>query len=97
LISDQVPLFLWADLDYGGFNILSQLRQLVRADVKPYRMDITTFQAHAHLSRPLTDRDARHLKRLAARDELQDVQPVIQHLIEKRLKLEQEAITSKFP
>ena len=93
LIPDKTPIYLWADLDYGGFNILSQLRQLVNPNVKPYRMDISTFEAYAHLARPLTESDARHLKRLALRPELQDVQPVIQHLIEKRLKLEQEAIS----
>jgi len=92
LVPDQVPIYLWADLDYGGFNILSQLRQLVRQDVKTYHMDVATFDSYAHLSRPLTENDYRHLKRLAARRELQDVLPVIQHLIEKRLKLEQEAI-----
>jgi len=94
LVPDQVPIYLWADLDYGGFNILSQLRQLVRPDVKPYRMDIATFDAFAHLSRPLTENDVRRLKHLAARRELQDVQPIIQHLLQRRLKLEQEAVSN---
>jgi hypothetical protein len=93
LVPEQVSIYLWADLDYGGFNILSQLRQLVRPDVKPYHMDIATFDAYAHRSRPLTENDSRYLKRLAARRELQDVRPIIQHLIGKRLKLEQEAIS----
>jgi hypothetical protein len=92
LVPDQVPIYLWADLDYGGFNILSQLRQLVRQDIKTYHMDVTTFDTYAHLSRPLIENDYRHLKRLTTRRELQDVLPVIQHLLEKRLKLEQEAI-----
>jgi hypothetical protein len=94
LIPDQIPIYLWADLDYGGFNILSQFRQLIRLDVKPYRMDVATFDAYSHLARPLTENDARHLKRLAERRELQDVQPVIQHLLHRRLKLEQEAISN---
>jgi DNA topoisomerase VI subunit A len=93
LVPNRVPIYLWADLDYGGFNILSQLRQLVRADVKPFHMDIATFDAYSQLARPLTENDARHLKRLAARPELQDVLPVIQHLLHRRLKLEQEAIS----
>lgn len=94
LVSDQVPIYVWADLDYGGFNILRQFRQLVRPGVKPYRMDIATFDAFAHLSRPLTENDARRLKHLAARRELQDVQPIVQHLLQRRLKLEQEAISN---
>jgi hypothetical protein len=96
LVPDQVPIYLWADLDYGGFNILSQLRQLVRPDVQPYQMDAATFETYSHLACPLTENDARHLKRLAARHDLQDVQPVIQHLLQRKLKLEQEAISRQF-
>ena len=55
-------------------------------------MGLATFEPYAHLSRPLTENDYRNLKRLTSRRELQDVLPVIQHLMEKRLKLEQEAI-----
>ncbi len=97
LISNQTPIYLWADLDYGGFNILSQLRQQVSHTIQPYRMDIPTFEAHAHLSRPLSQNDVRNLKRLCLRPELQDVRPVMEHLLKRGLKLEQEAIYQPQP
>ncbi|HJW89765.1 MAG TPA: Wadjet anti-phage system protein JetD domain-containing protein [Anaerolineales bacterium] len=93
LIPNQTPIYLWADLDYGGFNILSQLRQQVRPCVMPYLMDKVNFDTYAHLSRPLTQSDVRNLKQLASRPELQDVHPVLDHLLRRGLKLEQEAIS----
>ncbi len=93
LIPEETQIHLWSDMDYGGFNILSQLRKLVRARVEPYLMDISTFQKHAALSRPLTQADLRNLKRLAFHSNLRDVHPTIEYLIQRRLKLEQEAIS----
>lgn len=92
LIPETIPIYLWADIDYGGFNILSQLRRHVRHQIHPYLMDIPTFEAHAHLSRPLTSADVRNLRYLCNRPELSNVQPIIEHLIHCGLKLEQEAI-----
>lgn len=92
LIPDGTPIHLWADLDYGGFNILSQLRRQVSKNVQPYRMDIPAFDAHAHLSCPLTRNDERNLKKLLSRPELADIFPVIEHLLKRGLKLEQEAL-----
>jgi hypothetical protein len=94
LIPEQIPIFLWSDLDYGGFNILGQLRHVSRR-VQPYLMDIATFDAYAHLSRPLTQRDEYNLRQLALRAELKDVRPVLEHLCRRRLKLEQEALYYK--
>ena len=93
LIPEETPIYLWADLDYGGFNILSQLRREIRPSVQPYLMDVETFEKHARLSRPLTKSDERNLGRLLMRRELQDVYPAIERLLENGLKLEQEAIS----
>ena len=95
LISDETKIYLWSDMDYGGFNILSQLRKQVSASVQPYLMDISTFETHAHLSRPLTQSDRRNLKRLAFTSSLKDIHPIIEHLLKRGLKLEQEAIQTR--
>ena len=92
LIPETTSIYLWADMDYGGFNILSQLRRSIRQQIHPYRMDIPTFEAYAQLSRPLTSADTRNLRRLCNCPELANMQPVIEHLIHRGLKLEQEAI-----
>jgi hypothetical protein len=92
LVPKTTPIHLWSDMDYGGFNILSQMRRYVRHQIHPHLMDIPTFEAYAHLSRPLTSKDARNLRHLCNRPELADVQPIIERLIHRGLKLEQEAI-----
>jgi len=92
LIPETIPIYLWSDMDYGGFNILSQLRRYVSAQTQPYLMDIPTFEKCSHLSRPLTQVDVRNLKQLCKRPELADVRSTIEHLIHRGLKLEQEAI-----
>jgi hypothetical protein len=92
LLPETIPIYLWSDMDYGGFNILSQLRKHVRRQIIPHLMDIPTFETYRHLSRPLTQKDTRNLKNMSARSELGDVWPIIEHLIHRGLKLEQEAI-----
>ena len=92
LIPKETKIKLWSDMDYGGFNILSQLRKEVSARVEPFLMDIATFENHAHLSRPLAQTDRRNLKRLTLSPNLQDVRPTLAHLLKRGLKLEQEAI-----
>jgi len=93
LISETVPIYLWSDMDYGGFNILAQLRKQVSPRIQPFLMDIATFENYAHLSRPLTQADARNLKRLTHNPILKDIHPLIERLLQRGLKLEQEAIT----
>jgi hypothetical protein len=92
LIPKETPIRLWSDMDYGGFNILAQLRKQVSPRIQPYRMDINTFEDHVHLSRPLTQHDARNLKRLIQNPALKDIHSAIEHLLQRGLKLEQEAI-----
>lgn len=92
LVSETIPIHLWSDMDYGGFNILSQLRRYIRHQIHPYLMDIPTFEKYAHRSRPLTQTDIRNLKHLGARPELVDMRSTIEYLIHRSLKLEQEAI-----
>jgi hypothetical protein len=91
-MTNLVPLYVWADLDYGGFNILSQLRREVSPRFMPYKMDIETLTRFERFARPLTPSDQRNLDRQMNRVELEDVRPVIEYMRKKGIKLEQEAI-----
>jgi len=92
LIPEEIPIYLWSDMDYGRFKILSQLRKQVHTRIQPYLMDIATFDAYAHFARPLTASDARNLKHLMLTPNLKDIRPTIDHLLKRGLKLEQEAL-----
>ena len=83
---------LWADIDYGGLNILAQLRKTVSPRFAPYRMDCATLEAHAHWAHPLSSADERNLARLKHHPSLSDLVPVIDHMLQRGIKLEQEAV-----
>jgi hypothetical protein len=89
---ESLPLRLWADLDYGGLSILAQLRRLVSARFASLHMDVDTLEAHVRWARPLARGDERRLQRLARHPHLADQRPVIEHLLARGLKLEQEAV-----
>ncbi|HSJ55307.1 MAG TPA: Wadjet anti-phage system protein JetD domain-containing protein, partial [Anaerolineae bacterium] len=86
------PLGVWADLDAGGLSILAQVRRLVSPRFAPYLMDVETLESHAHWAQPLTPGDERRLARLSGHPHLQDVKPLIQHMLARGFKLEQEAL-----
>lgn len=92
-----IPLQVWADLDFGGLNILAQLRKLISPRFVPWRMDVAALEAHARWARPLTENDRRLLARLQGHAALTDLQPVIGHMLERGLKLEQEAVQLAAP
>jgi len=92
-LPEPVPLLVWADLDYGGLNILAQLRRLVHPRFMPYLMDEDTLDAHVAWAKPLTPGDERALARLARHPHLVDARPLIQHMLARGFKLEQEAIS----
>ena len=92
LLPKSTPIYLWSDLDYGGFNILRQLRRTVSEEIQPYLMDIDTLEANIARARPLTTSDRTNLKRLSLHPDLRDVRVIIEHLLRRCLKLEQEGV-----
>ena len=88
----DVPLYLWADIDYGGLNILAHLRKTVSPRFTPYRMDVATLDAFGRWGKPLTQSDARHLARLRDHPALADVTALIDEMLLREVKLEQEAV-----
>lgn len=91
-LPENTPLYVWADLDYGGFNILNQLRKEVAPRFMPYNMNVDTFKRYERFARPLTLSDQRNLTRQLKHTGLNDVHPIISYLLKCRVKLEQEAI-----
>jgi len=89
---EEISLLLWADIDYGGLNILAQLRQQVSPRFTPYRMDCDTLAGHARWAQPLTPSDQRNLTRLRQHHALADMAPVIDEMLLREIKLEQEAV-----
>jgi hypothetical protein len=92
-LPSDIPLFLWADIDFGGLSILAQLRKQVSPRFLPYRMDRDTLDAHAHWAHPLSSVDERHLTHLRRHPALADMISLIDYMLLKGIKLEQEAVS----
>jgi hypothetical protein len=86
-------LYVWADIDYGGLHILDQLRRQVATRFSPYHMDQATLERHARWAHPLLAADERNLARLRRHPALADMLPLIDHMLLRGIKLEQEAVT----
>jgi hypothetical protein len=86
-------LYVWADIDYGGLHILDQLRRQVATCFSPYHMDQATLERHARWAHPLSAADERNLARLRRHPGLADMLPLIDYMLLRGLKLEQEAVT----
>ncbi|MGD9143959.1 MAG: DUF2220 family protein [Anaerolineae bacterium] len=93
-LPERVPLLVWADLDCGGLSILAQLRRLVSPRFRPYRMDMDTLNAYALWAKPLSPADERRLARLTHHPHLADMSELIQYMLARGLKLEQEAVVA---
>jgi hypothetical protein len=91
-LSQSTPLLLWADIDYGGLNILAQLRQHVSPRFAPFCMDGPTLDTYARWGHPLSKNDERNLTRLRQHPALADMAALIDHMLRQGIKLEQEAI-----
>jgi hypothetical protein len=89
----EVPLLLWADIDYGGLSILAQLREYVSYRFTPYRMDPATLEAHYRWGQPLSSTDEGNLARLKGHPALLDMIPLLDYMLGRGIKLEQEAVT----
>ncbi|RME99606.1 MAG: DUF2399 domain-containing protein [Chloroflexi bacterium] len=90
-----VPVQVWADIDYGGLNILAQLRRQVSGRFAPFCMDAATLERFGRWGQPLTPTDVRNLNRIRQHADLQDMTTLIDQMLRQNLKLEQEAVNLK--
>jgi hypothetical protein len=82
----------WGDIDYGGFSMLSRLRREIKADVRPWRMNCEELIRLAHFTTAISAPYAEKLKSLVTKKELADCVQTIEYMLEKKIRLEQEAM-----
>lgn len=92
-LPEQVPLQLWADIDYEGLNILAHLRQQVSTRFTSYRMDTDTLDRYADQTQPLSPLDERHLTIMRRLPSMSDMLLLIDTMLIRGQKLEQEAVS----
>lgn len=88
-----LDLYHYGDIDYGGFNILADLRSRVTKEIKTYNMDLKTLIKYKESHIPINDKSyIENLKTLLSNELLRDSYNVIEYMIKNKVRLEQESI-----
>jgi hypothetical protein len=82
----------WSDIDFGGFLMLSRLRQHIHPGIMPHRMSKSEIVRFIDLAAPINAKYAEKLERLKSSPELSDAHECIDYMIENMVRLEQEAM-----
>lgn len=93
LFNLPVEFYHWGDIDYGGFCIFEKLKSQVIRDLQPLNMDIETLSNHIKFCDKIDNDYKCKLKSLLLRDEYLVFHNLIQFMVQKGIKLEQEAFT----
>jgi len=79
----------FGDIDAGGFLIMNHLKEKTGISFIPVCMDVNTLIKHLDKAHPLTDEDIKRLYRLKDDECFKNV---VQYMLEKNVKLEQENV-----
>lgn len=87
-LSKQPVTYLHSgDMDYGGVCIFKYIRNRIFPEIKPFKMDVDTFDRYKYLGEKIEDETLEKLKKC----EEPLLQDVISRIIETGLVIEQEA------
>lgn len=82
----------WGDIDLGGFNMLARLRREINPSVSPYRMSEEELILYHKYCGRISESYADKLRYVLKNPELADCASCIQYMINKKVRLEQEAM-----
>ncbi|MBM6929565.1 hypothetical protein H5999_00600 [[Clostridium] spiroforme] len=88
-LDDQVKYYHFGDIDAGGFYIYLNLLKKTNIPFQTWKMNLVTLKHYEQYAKPLTQNDIARLKKL--KNDIND--PVIDYMLEKNVKLEQEIIS----
>jgi hypothetical protein len=84
----------WSDIDYGGFIMLSRLRQEIDPRITPYRMNSGELRRYKNYTSSINKQYAEKLRELKKWPELSDCYECIDYMLANMLRLEQEIMLS---
>lgn len=86
----SLPFFHIGDIDWGGFNILLDLRRKTGIDVHPLMMGIDELERYAPECKQLSENDRTRLLSMLQSNEAKEFHETIRYMLEHDVKLEQE-------
>ncbi len=84
-------IHFWGDIDLGGFRIFHHLQSLVLPMLNPFRMDEASLLSHLEWAEPVEQSYKKVLIKLRENSHMERFWPVIDEMINRNLRLEQEA------
>lgn len=87
----HLTYYHWSDIDVGGFRIFKVLEEVI-PDLQPLFMDINTVREFEEYCEKTPKAYNRQLEKLLFDESYQRFYPVIRYLLEKKVRLEQEAL-----
>ncbi|WP_130837788.1 Wadjet anti-phage system protein JetD domain-containing protein [Lachnoclostridium sp. Marseille-P6806] len=81
----------WSDIDVGGFRIFLRLQSEIATGVRPFLMDLDTLREYESVAMPITSNQyLAILAEMHADDEYGIFHSLIEYMIQKKIRLEQE-------
>ncbi len=82
----------WGDLDFGGITIWYNLVKKTGIFFQPIYMDVETYLKHLDQGQPFDENYSYKLEQLLTNPALEIFHPLIQKMLEHKMRLEQEAV-----
>ena len=87
----KAEYYHFGDIDAGGFEIYYNLCERTKIPFQMYHMDLDTLQKYENYGKKLTENDKKRLQGMRSREEIQGL---LEYMLERNVKLEQECIDS---
>lgn len=87
----DIPLYFWADIDYGGFQMYHRLKSNLIPVLLPFRMDVPAFHSHKQNGLKRSEAYLQKLSVLLSQSEFQVFHPVIEEILAEKMTVEQES------
>ncbi len=88
----DVEYFHWSDIDIGGFQIFTRLKENIIPDLIPFKMDIETLKQYINSANSFDETYRDSLEKLMNDKRYELFWDVINFMLENNVKLEQEGI-----
>lgn len=89
----------FGDIDCGGFEIYEDLCRKSGISFETYHMDLPTLKQYEQYAKPLTENDRKRIQQLQLKKQTKEpkfiYQDVLDYMLQKNIKLEQECIICK--
>lgn len=88
----DIEYYHCGDIDVGGFKILNHFRRKTGIEFIPLNMDLETLRDNIEYGKQLSLYDRKEMKKMLSDESFREYYEVIQFMLEKNIKLEQEII-----